>query len=103
MSSMAARRSNAVHPHARGAYVRRPVDRALDSRFIPTHVGLTSAGDYNLTIIDGSSPRTWGLRKKHIKNKSGRAVHPHARGAYFPAASSAWSIVRFIPTHVGLT
>ncbi len=73
--------------------------------------------------VGGSSPRTWGLRPAAYISFHIAPVHPHARGAYtrigaptqpFSGSSPrtwglrtdrAWiaSIVRFIPTHVGLT
>ena len=91
-----------VHPHARGADETEPVRTSpsagssprtwgrhlhgesprLRLRFIPTHVGQTSA-------------RRW-------KGRS-RAVHPHARGADVEIITVSLLPWRFIPTHVGQT
>ena len=58
----------AVHPHARGAEVRRRLLGQPELRFIPTHVGQR--------LLTAQPP-------------SALAVHPHARGAevgeQFPA------------------
>ena len=50
-----------VHPHIRGAY-------ASSSRF--------------LCRSHGSSPHTWGIRRRSHTHRFGSAVHPHIRGAY---------------------
>ena len=51
----------AVHPHIRGAYVRRAGSGAVQR---------------------GSSPHTWGIPPQHICYCDTCAVHPHIRGAY---------------------
>ena len=94
--------SKAVHPHARGehgfnfAYARAYCGssprtwgtreqlrvKALSTRFIPTHVGNTRAGQPGPGAVCGSSPRTWGTL---LPGGLPRVVG------------------RFIPTHVGNT
>ena len=71
-----------VHPHARGVYVLSRLISRLVVRFIPTHVGFTAEMMVKSLTRDGSSPRTWGLRKLRNLEICGK---------------------RFIPTHVGFT
>ena len=92
----------AVHPHIRGAYVRRAGSGAVQR---------------------GSSPHTWGIPPQHICYCDTCAVHPHIRGAYIQgflgdaqnggSSPHTWGILacaalavqngRFIPTYVGHT
>ena len=78
-------------------------------RFIPTHVGNTSACGWRYWIVSGSSPRTWGTLETHVgygaasrfipthvgntSTPSGApgssAVHPHARGEHSRTAPAA--------------
>ncbi len=71
-----------VHPHARGEY-----GRAV--RFRPA--------------VNGSPPRTWGIRPRPPASCWRGTVHPHARGEYLRRRVSREDASRFTPTHVGNT
>ena len=95
-------RLHAVHPHIRGAYLRR---------------------QHHEKTGKGSSPHTWGIRQAKGIAKPSNPVHPHIRGAYkekrngkrrcLGSSPHTWGIlvnepglyalVRFIPTYVGHT
>ena len=100
-----------------------PLDEQAVVRFIPTHVGNTTANSFccGVTLVHphargehgssdgrkpnhfGSSPRTWGTRHQRNDHVGVHTVHPHARGEHVtlaePLADGQW----FIPTHVGNT
>ncbi|ERU56530.1 hypothetical protein Q089_03800 [Pseudomonas aeruginosa C48] len=114
----------AVHPHACGEHQRAVIaQHAADGssprmwgtraglartgsglRFIPTHVGNTTAALASVSPMNGSSPRMWGTHEHACKNiqirrfipthvgntwypglrASAPPVHPHACGEHFP-------------------
>ncbi len=50
-----------VHPHLRGVYRRGGYTDTAATRFIPTCVGYTGAGNFENSRRDGSSPLAWGI------------------------------------------
>ena len=70
----------AVHPHARGANIKKKGYCVFTFRFIPTHVGQMMKSKVTGNRVIGSSPRTWGK---------------------FFCTARCQMCPRFIPTHVG--
>ncbi len=71
-----------VHPHERGEYHR---------------------VSFHARSVDGSSPRTWGIRTCCQRSGLGTAVHPHERGEYSAIGGVRIRSLWFIPTNVGNT
>ena len=93
----------AVHPHSRGVYGKRELDRNLGERFIPTRVGYTHIQCFFQPHMVGSSPLAWGILFEIFGFQCLRTVHPHSRGVYFHGCPIIICEVRFIPTRVGYT
>ena len=74
--------ADAVHPHVRGVYGK-------------------SNGQF--VLLDGPSPRAWGLRLSWAAIVKSAAVHPHVRGVYLHLNVPALPNNRSIPTCVGFT
>ena len=112
------------------------------ARFIPTYVGHTGASSSAGSVVSvhphirgayctanprigetiGSSPHTWGIRRRlpdlpalirfiptyvgHTRKRRGasvmRTVHPHIRGAYWPSAIQASSAIGSSPHTWGI-
>ena len=69
-------------PYMREVYVHSPGTSAPALRSIPTHVGFTQEALIALDMMDGPSPRMWGLRPQKTLGLNHYTVHPHACGVY---------------------
>ncbi len=98
----------AVHPHMRGEYsfpvllmtrsvgssphawrislTDIPID--IQDRFIPTCVENMPASCMAIATACGSSPHAWRICQGRDHQLTGKAVHPHMRGEYFPLLSA---------------
>ena len=112
-----------VHPHLRGAYIRRCqhcifhdgsspptwgiplrlVPREFQRRFIPTYVGHTNRSRSGTANSYGSSPPTWGIPSPPPPAPTSPRFIPTYVGHTVPPGPLGAPVARFIPTYVGHT